>query len=212
MMKWSAGHFVFKFFLMPVLIVFLVQNKRHLLQKNWRPVLAGLVTAWAGDVMLSLSVTRPVFFIIGLVFFLCTHLSYIVYFTRYERNTFLVLKKKPLVFVSILLYAVLILVIVGSHAGPLLVPVIVYTMVICAMMLQSLAASPNMQAGAGKFFIAGAVIFIISDSLLAVNKFYRPFEWADFLVMLTYGIAQLLIVTGTTRNNDKKASFSVVNS
>ncbi|MBK8341301.1 MAG: hypothetical protein IPK99_15550 [Flavobacteriales bacterium] len=42
----------------------------------------------------------------------------------------------------------------------------------------------------------GAALFIASDSLLARNRFIHPFEWADVLVILTYGVAQYLVVAG----------------
>jgi hypothetical protein len=40
---------------------------------------------------------------------------------------------------------------------------------------------------------------VISDSVLAINKFYEAFEPAGFIIMLTYGSAQLLIVEGGRR-------------
>jgi len=43
------------------------------------------------------------------------------------------------------------------------------------------------------------VLFVISDSVLAINKFYQPFEAANVIIMLTYGLAQLFIVTGAIR-------------
>ena len=47
--------------------------------------------------------------------------------------------------------------------------------------------------------IIGAFLFIISDSLLAINKFYQPFGYAGIVIMLTYGIAQLFITLGAVR-------------
>jgi uncharacterized membrane protein YhhN len=46
------------------------------------------------------------------------------------------------------------------------------------------------------YLLGGAIIFIISDSLLAINKFYSNFEQADLLIMLTYITGQFLIVKG----------------
>jgi uncharacterized membrane protein YhhN len=42
----------------------------------------------------------------------------------------------------------------------------------------------------------GALLFVISDSVLAVNKFYQPFAFAPVLIMITYGLAQLFITQG----------------
>jgi uncharacterized membrane protein YhhN len=52
----------------------------------------------------------------------------------------------------------------------------------------------------------GAVLFVVSDSLLAINKFYSSFELAGVLIMLTYGMAQLLIVTGAINYIRKQIS------
>jgi uncharacterized membrane protein YhhN len=42
----------------------------------------------------------------------------------------------------------------------------------------------------------GALLFVISDSILAINKFYQSFEMANILIMLSYGFAQFYIVKG----------------
>ena len=49
---------------------------------------------------------------------------------------------------------------------------------------------------AGQWMMAGALLFVISDSVLAINKFYQPFKAADVIIMLTYGLAQLFIAKG----------------
>jgi uncharacterized membrane protein YhhN len=69
------------------------------------------------------------------------------------------------------------------------------------MVLHAFAAGNFINNSTAKSFIAGAVFFIISDSLLALDKFYRPFALASVLIMLTYGIAQWLIVKAAIRNN-----------
>ena len=92
----KAAHFILKFLLMPVLITGLLNNKGNVAEKNWRVILAGLITAWAGDVLLLFSEERQQFFILGLVCFLCTHLAYIVYFSRYHSSIFLFIKQQPL--------------------------------------------------------------------------------------------------------------------
>jgi uncharacterized membrane protein YhhN len=48
----------------------------------------------------------------------------------------------------------------------------------------------------GRWMFTGALLFVISDSVLAVNKFYQPFALAPVLIMITYGLAQLLITQG----------------
>ena len=47
--------------------------------------------------------------------------------------------------------------------------------------------------------MAGAFLFVVSDSVLAINKFYQSFEAAGIIIMLTYALAQLFIIKGATR-------------
>lgn len=44
--------------------------------------------------------------------------------------------------------------------------------------------------------VIGGFIFIVSDSILVYNQFYKPIKRAEVLVMSTYLLAQLLIVVG----------------
>jgi len=65
------------------------------------------------------------------------------------------------------------------------------------MLVQALQTGNIKNRPAAIRMIAGAILFIISDSLLAINKFYQPFENAGILIMFTYGVAQLLITLGS---------------
>jgi uncharacterized membrane protein YhhN len=48
-------------------------------------------------------------------------------------------------------------------------------------------------------FIAGAIFFVASDSMLAINKFKNNFPYANVLIMFTYAAAQFCIVHGAVR-------------
>jgi len=53
-----------------------------------------------------------------------------------------------------------------------------------------------LRAARNKFTLYGAVSFIVSDSILAINKFMMPVPAADYLVMITYYLAIFLITFG----------------
>jgi uncharacterized membrane protein YhhN len=72
----------------------------------------------------------------------------------------------------------------------------VYAAVICSMLLCSLHIFLKVNKPANLFYLVGAVFFVLSDSLLAINKFYQPFAFAGVFIMLTYCAAQYFIVTG----------------
>lgn len=71
----------------------------------------------------------------------------------------------------------------------------VYAAVICTMLLCSLHIFVKVNAPANRLFLSGAAFFVLSDSLLAINKFYQPFAYAGVCIMLTYCAAQFFIVT-----------------
>ena len=52
---------------------------------------------------------------------------------------------------------------------------------------------------AARLMVAGALLFVLSDSILAIHKFYMPFALAGTMIMLTYGCAQYLIVQGAVK-------------
>jgi uncharacterized membrane protein YhhN len=53
-----------------------------------------------------------------------------------------------------------------------------------------------MKKNGNQYVFIGAIVFVLSDSILAVNKFYNPIQKSSFIIMLTYLVAQYLIVNG----------------
>jgi uncharacterized membrane protein YhhN len=82
------------------------------------------------------------------------------------------------------------------HLGNLKIPVMVYAAVICAMLICSLYAYSKLNRPAANAYLLGAAAFVLSDSLLAFNKFYQPFACAGAFIMLTYCAAQFFIIQG----------------
>jgi uncharacterized membrane protein YhhN len=78
-------------------------------------------------------------------------------------------------------------------------PVWIYGLVISCMLMQALHTAKINNRSAAQWMITGAILFIASDTVLAINKFYNPFAFAGIAIMLTYGIAQLLITLGAKR-------------
>ena len=100
------------------------------------------------------------------------------------------------IIIAVVAYYIGLLTILFPTLGEMKIPVIVYGLVISIMLLSALhlPITKNREASIG--LMMGAVLFVISDSVLAINKFYRPFEYSGVLIMLTYGLAQWFIVNG----------------
>jgi len=78
---------------------------------------------------------------------------------------------------------------VRSSEPAVTVPVVLYIAVIAAMVACALATG-------NVLFGVGAVLFMVSDSLIAWNRFVRPLSWAPLAIIVTYHVAQALLVTG----------------
>jgi uncharacterized membrane protein YhhN len=89
--------------------------------------------------------------------------------------------------------------VLSPHLGSMKIPVSVYGVVISFMLMLALHMIFSKNKRSAQLLIGGAVFFIVSDSLLAMNKFYSPFDAAGILIMLTYGLAQMLLVLGAVR-------------
>lgn len=148
-------------------------------------VLAGLFFSLLGDVALMFP---DRLFIAGLVAFLAAQILYIVAFKPAPGQAV------PLMtFLPFVLYGLLMFFLLAPGLGPLKLPVLVYIGAITAM--AGFAAVRYVHLGGTRPLLAfvGAVLFLVSDSALAYDRFAKKFAAARALVLATYFPAQLLI-------------------
>ncbi|RPJ00629.1 MAG: lysoplasmalogenase [Candidatus Aminicenantes bacterium] len=148
-------------------------------------ILAGLVFSLLGDVALMFP---DKLFIAGLVAFLAAQVLYIFAFRP------AVGQPVPfLTFLPFILFGLLMFFLLAPGLGPLKLPVLVYIGAITTM--AGFAAVRYVHLGGTRPLLAfaGAVLFLISDSVLAYDRFGKKFALARALVLATYFPAQLLI-------------------
>ena len=148
-------------------------------------ILAGLLFSLAGDIFLMLPEDR---FVAGLFSFLIAHLFYIGAFTWDGASHLSMLNALPL-----LLYGLLMLALLLPRLGKMRVPVIVYMLVILLMVWQASNRWSGSEIRGSGLAFAGAVLFAVSDSILALNRFRRRFKSAQFLILVSYFAAQWLL-------------------
>ncbi|MFD0698047.1 lysoplasmalogenase [Paenibacillus sp. GCM10027628] len=158
-----------------------------------RIVIAGLLVSAAGDALLLMNGSK--WFMLGVFVFLVAHLFYICAFFLRWRYTVLHL----LYLIPIGIYAFLLL--QGLHSGMLAkgaiglwMPIVVYVIIISCMIWSAIISRNGIA-------ITGAILFFLSDSLLAWNMFVTPMAWAGYGVMITYYTAQFLIAQSTVRKH-----------
>ena len=109
------------------------------------------------------------------------------------------LKQPGLTF--IILFLVAFYALIGPHLGDLQIPVIIYAMVICLMLYIAYLLYPHWSKPSSLYLLTGAIAFVISDFLLAINKFYMLFPGAGFFIMITYLYAQGALVSACLGNS-----------
>jgi len=144
-----------------------------------------LLFSAAGDITLSLGSGE--FFVFGLGFFLIAHIVYIVTFAR----DFKVQKSRTPIVVILVIYALAMAIIMMPSLKEMALPVYVYLAVITTMGIFA-----TFRNSVHKLVLYGAILFIVSDSMIAINKFLTPVPASDYFVMTTYYLAQFLIVVG----------------
>jgi uncharacterized membrane protein YhhN len=153
-----------------------------------RWLLVALVFGLAGDVaLLEKSDSR---FRLGLAAFLVGHVAFVLCFIQvgldprgWNYLSFLVLGACLLATRQVAASTYL----RGGLA--LAAPVALYTVVIGAMVIYAFTTGEPLVA-------VGATVFAVSDTVLARDRFVRPWEGAQLLVMVTYHVGQALIVIG----------------
>jgi uncharacterized membrane protein YhhN len=143
----------------------------------------GFLLSSVGDIALTFNAELA--FMIGLGFFLLAHVTYIVAFSRkikweVRRIPFFLFAIGAGITMSILL---------APHLGSMAAPVYTYLTVITIMVLFA-----GLRTDVSPMLMLGALTFMVSDAMIAVSKFLQPFPGAKYGIMITYYLAQFLIV------------------
>ncbi|WP_299594220.1 lysoplasmalogenase [uncultured Microbulbifer sp.] len=150
---------------------------------------AALLFSATGDVLLAIPFANH--FVFGLGAFLLAQLTYAGNFLRAAE---LGSRRFALRGIAVVLAALLLARQVLPNAGEMALPVVFYVMAIVFMALSAAAH----RSGSSLLF-AGALTFMISDALIALNRFVDPIPLSGTWIMLTYYAAQALLVTGLIR-------------
>ncbi len=176
--------------LMLTLLIVLWRTADYEYKYAFRLHFLALFLSWVGDIFLLTDL-----FITGLIAFLWAHICYIVLMVD------LGIRLKGIRFWSRSIVTLIIAggvgYYIGHHHPHLQWAILAYTVIILIMFQFSTLVKPY-----APIIVAGAFFFVISDFLLAYGRFIPPFdwhilaEWKAEAVMLTYGLAQLLLLLG----------------
>lgn len=169
------------------LLIFAIAWRAPAAQPVYRhAVLAGLLLSTLGDIWLMLPQDR---FVFGLGSFLLAHLAYLYAFTRpapFQPTRW------PYFAYAIIASGVLAL-LWPRLPPPLQLPVVVYVVALAAMAAQAAVVGLRPVHAGARFALAGGFCFVVSDALLAIDRFHTALPYAAVAVLTTYWLAQFLI-------------------
>lgn len=184
--------------LLTSLLIYFIFKTRRLHYGLFRNLMVwGFFFSLMGDSLLMFQSGSKEFFMGGLGAFFIAHICYLWAFTKVYRDQEIeIIKKQGWTMVLILGYGFFFFRLLQDNLGAMMGPVIAYIAVITLMLL--MAINRYGRVGNRSFWLiaVGAVLFVISDSVLAWAKFMHPVNAAHLLIMGTYGTAQLCIMFG----------------
>ncbi len=155
------------------------------------PLIAGgLAFALLGDILLMLPDER---FVLGIASFAATHLLYLAAFISTAGIALLNLSTIPLIIFAVLMVRFLL----PGVRKSLQIPILAYVVLITVMTAQAIGAALESESIGLAIAAAGAVLFLASDAMLAVDRFRVPFLAARAVVLSTYWLGQWLIALST---------------
>jgi uncharacterized membrane protein YhhN len=198
---WPVVNFITKPLIIVSLIAFYVSSAGPAMN---RMIVLALGFCWVGDVLLLLHGQLEASFILGLAAFLIGHLIYVAAYRQLQRKATkdqAPLSTRALLGLLPVVIAIGLVVLLFPGLGGLKFPVIAYSAAITWMVLTALMRNGRTNSKSFWMIFGGAFIFMISDSLLAINKFYTPIPLPGLWIMITYCTAQYLIVRGALAYN-----------
>lgn len=197
--RWN-NYGAIEYFVKPLLMIWIVVyyyiNTREFGKSLF--IYLAFLFSWIGDLFLMVSGPNEMFFYAGVGGFFLAQLSYIRSFlnvTSAGKRGFIA--GNPLISVPFIIYVAGILyLILGGMKGVMVPIIIIYAVSLISMSIAALNRKSLVNSDSFRLVFAGSILFVISDSMLALNKFYTDLPRSSFLIMLTYFVAQYLIMMG----------------
>lgn len=194
-------HLIVKPMFMPVLMLMLHRHVKNRSDRFYRLMQFGLLLSWFGDIALMLDRDNPMYFIAGLSFFLIAHVGYTAAFVKSIRDSAAPFSwgKAAGVTAAFGIFTGVFFSQMKDGLGEMFIPVLAYTVVITVMGITSALRHGHARPSDFNLILIGAILFILSDCVIAWNKFVVDFAHDQVLNMSLYLSGQFLLAYGTVR-------------
>jgi uncharacterized membrane protein YhhN len=156
-------------------------------------VVLALISSWAGDVFLI----SDGWFTAGLIAFLFAHLFYII---AYHKTGAAQGQLRVMDVVKFTVYGIVLIGVIYPGLGDMLLPVLIYAVVLLFMGVWAHKRRGATSPASFRMVATGAILFALSDGLIAINKFAFDVPAERILVLSIYMTAQYLIVQGLIKH------------
>jgi len=183
--------------LMPILIFYVYRSSIGNTTLKVLLLSAALLFSWFGDVVLMYQ-SNELYFIAGIGLFLVAQIIYVIVLRKstYQPPKIILISTLPfLAYGGLLFYFLL-------PAGEFTVPILIYGLVILAMIISAFSRKGLTSTYSFQLAFAGSLLFVLSDSILAINAFKTAIPYADVFIMSTYCAAQFLLTEGLLKHAD----------
>jgi uncharacterized membrane protein YhhN len=195
--KWID--YSFKPFIMIYITGYFLANSKDIDKKIVQFALFAFLFSWMGDMLLMFVEKGKLFFILGLASFLVAQIGYVFLFLRTinlsGKKPFL--KKKPYFLIAYIAFGLIVYIALYEQLDAVLrVAVFIYMTALLSMSAMALNRFGNGHPISFSLIFAGSLLFVFSDTMIAVNRFLVPIPYEGILIMTTYISAQYLIMRG----------------
>lgn len=191
--SWRPGILLAKPLLMPLLAAWAALSAAgRAPRRDLATMLAALALSWVGDVALLAGS-----FEVGLGAFLATHLTYVAAFRRARSAASGAgAKFAPAAALGVVVAGAAALALLWPHLGEQRLAVTLYVAAIVAMVAAAAMRCGRTTPESATLMLGGAVLFLLSDSIIAIDRFVQPVAAGGVIIMATYTSAQLAIQAG----------------
>lgn len=160
----------------------------------WTLTVTGLFLCLVGDIFLLDGDN----FVFGLSSFLLAHILFTLSFVSLDKFKRYLRPVGTLLIIGLGYFSIL-----YPNLGGLALPVFLYFLFIVVMCWQGISLYIWKKEPAYKLIAVGVVLFLLSDSILAFNKFIVPFDLSGFMVLTTYWLAVSLLANAAVKVEKK---------
>jgi uncharacterized membrane protein YhhN len=180
-----------------LIIALLLQRVQQFDTRYLKLIFAGLIFCLAGDTLLM----WDSLFVYGLSAFLIGHLLFLAAFSSLNGFSLIFRSLLPIATVTFAVFFWLL-----PKLGEISIPVAIYMVVLSTMVWQAINLYLKQANEFTQMLAIAALLFLFSDSIIAINKFKVPFELSGITILCSYWLSIGLIAYSAKLSTTFKGS------